>query len=124
MLLTTHEVSFLLEIPFNNIEYLLTSCYIDGVKIRDDWRVCSDSVREYYVKRQRERLFDTDVSSDYGLPGYDERFACVTKNRMAHDRRQNNSRLERRRNRRLAMGTCRPHHMAGKTIAQLEFNFA
>lgn len=52
MLLTVEETARMLNMKRGGVYYLLAFCKLDGVKIRSNWRVFSESVEEYRVKRE------------------------------------------------------------------------
>lgn len=70
MLLTVHETAYVLGMNWRNVYYLLNTAQLDGVKIRDNWRVFSDSLEELYDKRHNEELHRDGVSISDGLPGF------------------------------------------------------
>lgn len=131
MLLTVREVASILDMDFHNVYYLIESCKVDGVKIRDDWRVYSDSVRELYDKRENDSIYRDRVCGGNGFSGFDELVERIRANRVQNHRRRRYSRVERRR--RVELSARRRDKVSRKTrkcvesdpfdIWQLEFDF-
>lgn len=122
MLLTVRETAYVLSIDFTNVYYLISRCYIDGVKIRDDWRVSSESLREFYDKRQGESSNRGGIYGGDGLRGFDELLANITENRIQNNRRKRDSSIQRGRGMEFSSFGC--DRISRQSIKnQLEFDF-
>lgn len=125
MLLTVKETASILGEKEKNIYYLIYISRLDAVRVRSDWRICSDSVREEYAKRTGEELHNYHIPGDNGLRRYNELIAGIRTNRIQADKLRRNAWLERRR--RMERAEKRRNCVSGKRTAlaglQLEFTF-
>lgn len=129
MLLTVAEAALAAGCKAKNIYYQLYMCRIDGVRIRNTWRIISESLEEYCAGRENTAVAGVSASGGNGLRGCQEFLVRVAENRLQAHPARRNTRMEGR-GRRLELPAFGHHKIPGRkqqrmmfSAAQLQFDF-